>query len=130
MATGVIPTLSRNNQILENSNDKLIYILKYMFYSPGWISNWYDNLLLSMRKSMAKYTEDSTVLVPHLQTYINDVIHKYYPDYSCTIEVIRDEANDANYSMDISIVDSVGTPVIQLGRIRKDESNLFVIEGK
>ena len=74
MATGVIPTLTRNTPILESPSDKLIYILKYMFFSPGWVSNWYDQFLLSMRKSMAKYTEDSRILVPQLQEYINESV--------------------------------------------------------
>ena len=122
MAIGVIPTLSLNMPVLENSNDKLIYILKYMFYSPGWVSNWYDDYLLSMRKYVAQYTEDSNVLVPKLQEYINDVIHRFYPDYNCQLDAIPDAENPNNYTIDISIKNSLGMLVLNLGKIRKDES--------
>ena len=130
MATGVIPTLTRNTPILESPSDKLIYILKYMFFSPGWVSNWYDQFLLSMRKSMAKYTEDSRILVPQLQEYINESVHKYYPEYNCTIKVIRDSENEANYTMDIFIQDSIGNLVLDVGKVRKDDSGLFILEDR
>jgi hypothetical protein len=127
MPIAVVPQLDINAPVAENNSDKMVSLLKFLMFNPGWISSWYDEHLLSMRQSMAKYTEDSSTLVPALQEKINDAIHHFYPDYHCSIEVIRDQPNDPNYTMDIAIRNSFNELVIQLDRVRKDESGLFVI---
>lgn len=127
MPTAVVPQLDINAPVAENNSDKMVSLLKFLMFNPGWISSWYDEHLLSMRKSMAKYTENSSTLVPALQEKINTAIHHFYPDYHCSIDVIRDDPNDPNYTMDISIRNSFNELVIQLDRVRKDESGLFVI---
>ena len=126
MSKAVVPQLELNAPIAENNSDKMTSLLKFLMFNPGWISSWYDDHLLSMRKSMAKYTEDSNQLVPALQSMINEAVHHYYPDYNCEIKVIRDDPNNPNYSMDIFIKNSFGQVVIQLDRVRKDTSGLFV----
>ena len=127
MPIAVVPQLDINAPVAENNSDKMVSLLKFLMFNPGWISSWYDDYLLSMRKSMAKYTENSGVLVPELQKQINDAIHHYYPDYHCEIKVIRDDPENPNYDMDISIKNGYNELVIQLDRIRKDQSGLFVL---
>ena len=125
MPKSVVPQLDINQPVAENNSDKMVALLKFLMFNPGWISSWYDNNLLSMRKSMAQYTEDSDKLVPAIQTRLNEAIKHYYPGYSCNIDIERDELNPADYSMIISIINEYGIPVIQLDRIRRDSSGLF-----
>ena len=125
---GVIPTLDINQPVITNKSDKMTYLLKFLMYNPGWVSSWYDNHLLSMRQSMAANTEDRNKLVPALQQYLNQVIHNFYPDYSCTLET-HDHNNDPLvYDIDIYIRDGLGNIVIQLDRLRKDKSGLFILK--
>ena len=125
MPKSVIPLLDINQPLAENNSDKMVALLKFLMFNPGWISSWYDDHLLSMRKSVAQYTEDSDQLVPAIQSRLNEAIGHYYPGYSCNIEVERDELNPTEYSMIISIINEYGVPVIQLDRIRRDTSGLF-----
>ena len=127
MSNAVVPQLDINAPVAENNSDKMVSLLKFLMFNPGWISSWYDEYLLSMRKSMAKYTEDSGTLVPALQQKINEAVHHYYPDYHCEIKVIRDDPTNPDYSMDILIKNSYNELVIQLDRVKKDKSGLFVI---
>lgn len=127
MPKAVVPQLDINAPIAENNSDKMVSLLKFLMFNPGWISSWYEEHLLSMRKSMAKYTESSDTLVPALQQKINDAIHHYYPDYHCDIKVIRDDPENPDYTMDISVKNGYGELVIQLDRVKKDKSGLFVI---
>ena len=127
MPNAVVPQLDISAPIAENNSDKMVSLLKFLMFNPGWISSWYDDYLLSMRKSMAKYTEDSDKLVPALQQQINDAIHHYYPEYHCEIKVIREDPNNPDYIMDISIRNSFNELVIQLDRVKKDKTGLFVI---
>jgi len=127
MAKAVVPQLDINHPLAENKSDKMISLLKFLMFNPGWISSWYDDSLLSMRKSMAKYTEDSSKLVPGIQQLLNEAIHHYYPEYTCDIKVIPDENDPTCYTMDLRIIDSIGNPVIQMERIKKDHSGLFVL---
>ena len=129
MPKGVIPVLDINTPTLENRSDKLIYLLKFLLFNPGWTSSWYDDRLLSMRKSMAEYTEDPNKLVPALQRYLDTAIQKFYQDYHCIINVIKDEDDPTVYTMDISVVDSIGNRVITLDKIRKDDTGAFKVEG-
>ena len=125
--TAVVPQLDINQPVAENNSDKMVSLLKFLMFNPGWISSWYDEYLLSMRKSMAKYTENDSVLVPALQQHINEAIHHYYPDYHCEITVVREDPSDPNYIMDIAIKNTYGELVLQLDRVKKDQSGLFVI---
>lgn len=125
MPNAVIPQLDLNQPVAENNSDKMVALLKFLMFNPGWISSWYDDHLLSMRKSMAKYTEDSSDLVPNIKRLLNEAIKHYYPSYSCEIKVVRDEVNPADYSMEISIVNEFNIPVIQLDRITRDKSGTF-----
>lgn len=125
MAKAVVPQLDINHPLAENKSDKMISLLKFLMFNPGWISSWYDDHLLSMRKSMAKYTENSYELVPRIREMLNTAINHYYPNYSCNIDVERDEKNPTEYSMVISIVNEFGQPVVQLDRIKHDRSGLF-----
>ena len=127
MPTAVVPQLDINAPVAENNSDKMVSLLKFLMFNPGWISSWYDDHLLSMRKSMAQFTEDSSKLVPNLQQMINEAIHHYYPDYHCDIKVIREDENNPDYSMDIFILNSFNEVVIQLDRVKKDKTGLFVI---
>ena len=127
MPKAVVPQLDINQPTAENNSDKMVSLLKFLMFNPGWISSWYDEHLLSMRKSMAKYTEDSGTLVPALKEKINEAIHHYYPDYYCDIKVIRDDPSNPDYVMDIAIKNSYGELVIQLDRVKKDKTGLFVI---
>lgn len=127
MAKSVVPQLDINAPVAENNSDKMVSLLKFLMFNPGWISSWYDEHLLSMRKDMAKYTEDSQKLVPALQSKINEAVHHYYPHYHCDISVIRENPNDPDYYLDISIKNSYGEVVLQLDRVKKDRSGLFVI---
>ena len=129
MPKSVIPTLSINNPVIESGADKMIYLLKFLMYNPGWTSSWYDSKLLSMRRSMAQYTEDIDKLVPALQNFLNDVIQKYYPSYSCSIKTTFDDDAHTKYSMDIFIRDGAGNIVISLDKIKSDNTNLFVYKG-
>lgn len=125
MTKAVVPQLDLSQPVAENNSDKMVSLLKFLMFNPGWISSWYDDALLSMRKSTAQFTEQSDQLVPNIQRHLNDAIKHYYPDYSCNIQIERDELNPADYSMIISIVNEFGMPVIQLDRIRRDKSGLF-----
>ena len=129
MNKSVIPTLNINDPVLESGADKMIYLLKFLMYNPGWTSSWYDSKLLSMRRSMAEYTESARTLVPALERFLTEVIRKYYPSYSCHIEVIYEDDAQTQYSMDISIRDAAGNLVISLDRIRSDNTNLFIHKG-
>ena len=125
MPKAVVPQLDLNQPVAENNSDKIVALLKFLMFNPGWISSWYDDHLLSMRKSMAKYTEDSDKLVPNISRLLNEAIGHYYQGYKCNVAVERDEANPANYSMIISVTNEYGIPVVQLDRIIKDSSGLF-----
>lgn len=125
MPKAVVPQLDLNQPVAENNSDKIVALLKFLMFNPGWISSWYDDHLLSMRKSMAKYTEDSDKLVPNINRLLNEAIGHYYQGYKCNVAVERDEANPANYSMIISVTNEYGIPVVQLDRIIKDSSGLF-----
>lgn len=125
MPKAVVPQLDLNQPVAENNSDKIVALLKFLMFNPGWISSWYDDHLLSMRKSMAKYTEDSDKLVPNISRLLNEAIGHYYPGYKCNVAIERDEANPANYSMIISVTNEYGIPVVQLDRIIKDSSGLF-----
>jgi hypothetical protein len=125
MPKSVVPQLDLNQPVAENNSDKMVALLKFLMFNPGWISSWYDDHLLSMKKSMAQYTEDSDKLVPAIQAKLNEAISHYYPGYSCSIEIERDEFNPADYSMIISITNEYGIPVVQLDRIKRDTSGLF-----
>lgn len=127
MPKAVVPQLDINAPVAENNSDKMVSLLKFLMYNPGWISSWYDEHLLSMKRDMAKYTENSDVLVPALQQKINDAVHHYYPEYYCDIEVIRENPNDPDYYLDIAIKNSFGELVLQLDRVKKDHSGLFVM---
>ena len=125
MPKAVVPQLDLNQPVAENNSDKIVALLKFLMFNPGWISSWYDDHLLSMRKSMAKYTEDSDKLVPNISRLLNEAIGHYYQGYKCNVAVERDEANPANYSMIISVTNEYGIPVVQLDRIINDSSGLF-----
>ena len=127
MPNAVVPQLDINAPVAENNSDKMVSLLKFLMFNPGWISSWYDEYLLSMRKSMAQYTENDAQLVPALQKKINEAVQHYYPDYYCEINVVREDPADPNYIMDIAIKNSYGELVIQLDRVKKDQSGLFVI---
>ena len=126
---GVIPTLDLNHPVLTNRSDQMIYLLKFLMYNPGYISSWMDDDLMSMRKSMAKYTEDPEKLVPALQQYLSAAVQRFYSDYSCVIDTIPDEGNPDNYTMVIHIRDNLGQDVVTLDKVRKDDSNLFIYKG-
>lgn len=129
MPEGVIPTLDLNHPLLSTKADKMIYLLKFLMYNPGWVSSQIDDNLMSMRKSMATYTEDPDKLVPHLEAYLNEAIHRFYEDYTCHIDTEFDPGNKDNYTMVIHILDSTGRDVIPLEKVRKDDKNLFVYKG-
>ena len=127
---GVIPILDINGQVIENKSDKMIYLLKWLVFNPGWTSSWYDDKLMSMRRSTAEYAHDPERLVPALQRYISTAIKSFYSDYDCVINRIDDPNDPTVYSLEIKITDSTGIPVISLDRIKLDESGAFVFEGK
>ncbi len=77
MPKAVVPQLDLNQPVAENNSDKIVALLKFLMFNPGWISSWYDDHLLSMRKSMAKYTEDSDKLVPNINRLLNEAIGHY-----------------------------------------------------
>ncbi len=129
LPTGVIPTLDLNHPVLTNRSDQMIYLLKFLMYNPGYVSSWMDDDLMSMRKSMAKYTEDPDRLVPALQQYLSSAVQRFYGDYSCVIDTIPDEGNPDNYTMVIHIRDNLGNDVVTLDKVRKDDSNLFIYKG-
>ena len=129
MAKSVIPTLNINDPVLESGADKMIYLLKFLMYNPGWTSSWYENRLLSMRRSMAQYTENADQLVPALENFLTEVIRKYYPSYSCSIKTTFEDDAHTKYSMDIAIRDGAGNIVISLDKIKSDNTNLFIYKG-
>jgi hypothetical protein len=126
MANAVVPQLCLTAPVAENNSDKMVALLKFLMFNPGWISSWNDEKLLSMRKSMAQYTEDKSKLVPALSQMLNEAVQHFYPSYRCEVSVI-DEDDPNVYSIDIAIKDSLNNLVIQLERIKKDESGLFII---
>ena len=102
---GVVPILDINGQPIENRSDKLLYLLKWMVFNPGWTSSWYDDMLMSMRKHMAEYAHDPNLLIPKLSAYLNSAIQHYYSDYSCVINRI-DYPEDPNaYGLEIKVTD-------------------------
>lgn len=107
----VIPTLFINQMEVTTPEDVVAYLLRFMIMNPGWTSSQIEASLLSMRKFVARHTENIEVLPGAVQNVLDAAIKRHYPDLSASVTSTRlDEAN--NYNLHISVTDSYGTPVL------------------
>lgn len=106
----VIPTLNINQPIITQSSDQMAYLLKFMFWNPGWTSSIVESTLLSLRKLRAKYTEDISTYPQAIEALLKMAVYNYNTQWTASVRTDRIE--DRTYALVISIVGNDGVPII------------------
>lgn len=121
----VIPTLhAKSNPVLKDLGEKAAYTVRWFFANPGRTSSVNEAEIISFRKLNASFGNRPEMLCEKIAESLRLIMLRYTKDVdvTCNFKAERGFNDDGslagNYTLEISITDTNGQPLIPASTIK------------
>lgn len=115
--------------ILTNPEDQMGYLIMFMFKNPGYTSNFYDHMLISLRKITAEYEDNPVAVATAIQSKLTNIFNRVLPGYDFNIDCLAKKVNDKIRIM-IEIKDSTGREILPSTIFETDEDGQVTFKAR
>lgn len=127
-----VPTLySRSNPFIKDPGKVGLSLIQFMFANPGATSGFDEDEMISFRKLVSLYKNDSDRLGREIEDRITAALNRYFPEHSyrCVVDIkeeigtSEDGLYAGNYSLSINIIGDDGVSLCPITAVKTSENN-------
>ena len=122
-----IPTLHYMvDPILKDSASKVLHLIRFFFYNPGFVTSTFREKELSFRGIATRYPDDPQKVVDHVMRVLGDAISRVVPEIPLTPNVSFKMLDANNYTLIVNITDPAGNSFIPDGMVEVNNNEIKI----
>lgn len=122
-----IVTLHYNvENVITGTVDQIAFLVRYFIYNPGFTSTMFADKELSFRGIVTKYPGSPSMVANEVASRLRAAIERVMPTKTVVVDAAFTFVDLTNYTLKLSITDSLGKLLIPINMITIKDNQLSV----